>query len=83
MSTVGTRPPTVDEYEKYHFHHRARMSVKPGVTGMWQVNGRSEITDFEAVVKLDTSYIVNWNLLLDLKILFKTVKVIFTHKGAM
>lgn len=83
MSTVGTRPPTVDEYEKYHFHHRARMSVKPGVTGMWQVNGRSEITDFEEVVKLDTSYIVNWNLLLDLKILFKTVKVIFTHKGAM
>jgi lipopolysaccharide/colanic/teichoic acid biosynthesis glycosyltransferase len=83
MSTVGTRPPTVDEYEKYHFHHRARMSVKPGVTGMWQVNGRSEITDFEEVVKLDTSYIVNWSLLLDLKILFKTIKVLFTHKGAM
>ena len=83
MSTVGTRPPTIDEYEKYRFHHRARMSVKPGVTGMWQVNGRSEITDFEEVVKLDTSYIVNWSLLLDLKILFKTIKVIFTHKGAM
>lgn len=83
MSTVGTRPPTVDEYEKYHFHHRARMSVKPGVTGMWQVNGRSEITDFEEVVKLDTSYIANWSLILDLKILFKTIKVIFTHKGAM
>lgn len=83
MSTVGTRPPTIDEYEKYRFHHRARMSVKPGVTGMWQVNGRSEITDFEEVVKLDTSYIVNWSLLLDLKILFKTIKVIFSHKGAM
>lgn len=83
MSTVGTRPPTVDEYEKYHFHHRARMSVKPGVTGMWQVNGRSEITDFEEVVKLDTSYIANWSLMLDIKILFKTVLVLLNHNGAM
>ena len=57
------------------------MSVKPGVTGMWKVNGRSEITDFEEVVKLDTSYIVNWSLFLDVKILFKTIKVLFTHKG--
>ena len=83
MSTVGTRPPTLDEYEKYHFHHRARMAVKPGITGMWQVSGRSEITDFEEVVKLDTEYIANWSLTLDLKILFKTIGVIFTHKGAM
>ena len=83
MSTVGTRPPTIDEYEKYQFHHRARLSVKPGITGMWQVNGRSEITDFEEVVKLDTAYIANWSLVLDLKILFKTIVVLFTHKGAM
>ena len=83
MSTVGTRPPTIDEYEKYQFHHRARLSVKPGITGMWQVNGRSEITDFEEVVKLDTAYIANWSLILDLKILFKTIGVLFTHKGAM
>ena len=83
MSTVGTRPPTIDEYEKYHFHHRARMAVKPGITGMWQVSGRSEITDFEEVVKLDMEYIANWNLSLDLKIICKTIGVIFTRKGAM
>ena len=83
MSTVGTRPPTIDEFEKYHFHHRARMAVKPGITGMWQVNGRSEITDFEEVVKLDTEYIANWSLTMDLKIIFKTIGVILTHKGAM
>lgn len=83
MSTVGTRPPTLDEYEKYHFHHRARMAVKPGITGMWQVSGRSEITDFEEVVRLDTEYIANWSLGLDLWILFKTFGAIFSHKGAM
>ena len=83
MSTVGTRPPTLDEYEKYHFHHRARMAVKPGITGMWQVSGRSEITDFEEVVRLDTEYIANWSLGLDLKIIFKTFGVIFRREGAM
>ena len=83
MSTVGTRPPTLDEYEKYHFHHRARMAVKPGITGMWQVSGRSEITDFEEVVKLDTEYISNWSLGLDMMILFKTIGVLFSHRGAM
>lgn len=58
MSLVGTRPPTVDEWELYEPHHRARMSFRPGLTGMWQVSGRSNITDFEEVVKLDTQYIV-------------------------
>ena len=82
MSTVGTRPPTIDEYEKYHYHHRARMAVKPGITGMWQVSGRSEITDFEEVVRLDTEYISNWSLGLDLKILLKTIGVVFTGRGA-
>lgn len=53
MSLVGTRPPTLDEWEKYELHHRARLAVKPGITGMWQVSGRSDITDFEEVVKLD------------------------------
>lgn len=57
MSLVGTRPPTVDEWELYEPHHRARMSFRPGLTGMWQVSGRSNITDFEEVVKLDTQYI--------------------------
>ena len=83
MSTVGTRPPTVDEWEKYEYHHRARLAIKPGVTGMWQTSGRSEITDFEEVVRLDTEYIMNWSLGLDLKILFKTFGVLFSHKGAM
>ena len=62
MSLVGTRPPTVDEWEKYELHHRSRMSTKPGITGMWQVSGRSDITDFEEVVRLDTEYI--WYMLL-------------------
>ena len=57
MSLVGTRPPTLDEWEKYEPHHRARMSFRPGLTGLWQVSGRSNITDFEEVVKLDTQYI--------------------------
>ena len=82
MSTVGTRPPTIDEFEKYHLHHRAIMAVKPGITGMWQVSGRSEITDFEEVVRLDTEYISNWSLGLDLKILLKTIGVVFTGRGA-
>lgn len=57
MSLVGTRPPTVDEWEKYELHHRARLAAKPGLTGMWQVSGRSNITDFEEVVELDREYI--------------------------
>lgn len=60
MSLVGTRPPTVDEWEQYELHHRSRMSTKPGITGMWQVSGRSDITDFEEVVRLDTEYIENF-----------------------
>lgn len=62
MSLVGTRPPTVDEWEQYELHHRSRMSTKPGITGMWQVSGRSDITDFEEVVRLDTEYIENSTL---------------------
>ena len=83
MSLVGTRPPTVDEWEKYEYHHRARMACKPGITGMWQVSGRSDITDFEEVVKLDTKYITNWSMGLDMKILFKTIMIVITGRGAM
>ena len=76
MSLVGTRPPTVDEWDKYELHHRARMAMKPGITGMWQVSGRSDITDFEQIVKLDTQYICNWSIGLDLKILCQTVSAV-------
>ena len=83
MSLVGTRPPTLDEWEKYDLHHRVRMSIKPGITGMWQVSGRSEITDFEQVVELDKKYIREWNLGLDLKILLKTVLTVLKRKGSV
>ena len=82
MSLVGTRPPTVDEFEKYQLHHRKRMAIKPGLTGMWQVSGRSDITDFEEVVALDTKYIEEWSIGLDVKILFQTVAVVFGRRGS-
>ena len=82
MSLVGTRPPLEDEYEKYALHHKARLSIKPGLTGMWQVSGRSDIKDFEQVVALDTEYISNWSLGLDFKILFKTIAVVLGGKGS-
>ena len=82
MSLVGTRPPTMDEWDKYELHHRRRLAIKPGLTGMWQVSGRSEITDFEEVVELDTKYIEQWSIGLDIKILFNTVTVVFTGSGA-
>ena len=82
MSLVGTRPPTLDEWNKYDIHHRVRMSIKPGITGLWQVSGRSDITDFEEVVRLDKEYIENWSFALDLKILLKTVAVVLGRKGA-
>ena len=82
MSLVGTRPPTEDEFEKYNGYYRRRMSITPGLTGMWQVSGRSDIQDFEEIVKLDLEYIDNWSIGLDLKIILKTVGVIFFRKGA-
>ena len=83
MSLVGTRPPTVDEWEKYKYHHRARLAFKPGITGMWQVSGRSKITDFEEVVRLDTEYINNWSVGLDIRILLRTFKVVLSSDGAL
>lgn len=83
MSLVGTRPPTVDEWEKYDLHHRARLAIKPGITGMWQVSGRSNITDFEEVVALDRKYITEWSMGLDMKILLKTVLVVAGQEGSM
>lgn len=83
MSLVGTRPPTVDEWEKYELHHRARLAARPGITGLWQVNGRSSITNFEEVVKLDTQYITEWSMGLDCRILVKTLGVVVRRWGAM
>ena len=83
MSLVGTRPILPDELEQYELHHRARIAIKPGITGMWQVSGRSDITDFEEVVRLDKEYIENWNIGLDIKILFKTVMVVVKKDGSM
>lgn len=82
MSLVGTRPPTLDEWKQYKPHHRLRMAAKPGLTGMWQVSGRSDIVDFEEVVRLDEKYIRNWDIGMDLRIILKTVEVVFTGKGA-
>lgn len=82
MSLVGTRPPTVDEYEKYQPEHKARVSMMPGLTGLWQVSGRSDIKNFDEVVKLDMQYIDNSSFWLDVKIILMTVKVVLFGKGA-
>ncbi|WP_026657857.1 sugar transferase [Butyrivibrio sp. AC2005] len=82
MSFVGTRPPTLDEVEKYTTDQWRRISIKPGITGMWQANGRSNITDFDEVVGLDVDYIDNWSLWMDIKILFKTVSGLVKHEGS-
>lgn len=82
MSLVGTRPPTEDEWNQYKYYHRARLATKPGLTGMWQVSGRSDITDFEEVVKLDMEYIKNWNIGMDIKIILKTVWVVLRGSGS-
>lgn len=82
MSLVGTRPPTVDEYQNYTPEQKRRLSFKPGITGLWQVSGRSEITDFDEVVKLDVAYMDGWTIWRDIKILLKTLKVVFRKEGA-
>ena len=82
MSLVGTRPPTLDEVQKYEAEHWRRISIQPGITGMWQVSGRSQILDFNDVVKLDEKYIDEWSVLLDVKLILKTVKVVLSSRGA-
>ena len=82
MSLVGTRPPTPEEVEKYDLKHRRRIAIKPGITGLWQISGRSQVTDFEVVVKLDLEYIDGWHFMNDLKILWRTVWVVLRRKGA-
>ena len=83
LSLCGTRPPTVDEWEKYELHHRGRLAIKPGITGLWQISGRSKITDFEQVVELDKQYIRQWSMGLDFRILLKTIRVVLNREGSM
>lgn len=82
MSLVGTRPPTLDEVKNYKRSQWRRISIKPGITGLWQISGRSNITNFDEVVELDLKYIDNWTLFLDIKILFRTFGVLFGRNGA-
>jgi exopolysaccharide biosynthesis polyprenyl glycosylphosphotransferase len=82
MSLVGTRPPTPDEVAQYEDWHRARISIKPGLTGMWQTSGRNRVDDFDKVCKLDMAYIDNWSFWLDVKLLAKTVGVVLFGVGA-
>lgn len=83
MSLVGTRPPTIDEYEQYELRHKRRIAVKPGITGLWQVSGRSDILDFEEIVKLDTKYVTEWSIFEDFKILCKTIRVVLKREGSL
>jgi exopolysaccharide biosynthesis polyprenyl glycosylphosphotransferase len=83
LSLCGTRPPTEDEWEKYELHHRARLAIKPGITGLWQISGRSNITNFEQVVELDKKYIREWSMGLDCRILLQTIKVVLSKDGSM
>lgn len=82
MSLVGTRPPTPDEVEKYTRYHLRRLRVKPGMTGEWQVNGRSTVDDFDAIVRMDLFYQRRWSVLYDLGLIFKTIQVVFNKHGA-
>ncbi|NJK56692.1 MAG: sugar transferase [Pleurocapsa sp. SU_5_0] len=82
MSLVGTRPPTTAEVAMYEDHHFERLKVKPGITGEWQVRGRSEILDFEDIVRLDLEYQQKWSFFYDIQLIFQTIAVVLARKGA-
>jgi lipopolysaccharide/colanic/teichoic acid biosynthesis glycosyltransferase len=82
MSLVGTRPPTVDEVMKYKSHHFKRLLVKPGITGEWQANGRSNVEDFEDIVKMDIAYQEKWSITYDLALILKTITTVLSKTGA-
>ena len=81
MSLVGTRPPTPDEVERYDVPQWQRLDVKPGMTGEWQVNGRSSVKNFEDVIQLDLRYQENWSLMYDIQLIFKTVMILFNKNS--
>ncbi|WP_088893470.1 sugar transferase [Leptolyngbya ohadii] len=82
MSLVGTRPPTLEEVKRYQPHHWQRLEVKPGITGEWQANGRSTVTDFEEIVRLDRRYQERWSIAYDLRLILKTIQVVLCRRGA-
>lgn len=82
MSLVGTRPPTVDEVKQYNNRHWQRLEVKPGMTGEWQANGRSSVTDFEQIVDMDLRYIHHWSIGYDVELIVKTIQSVLRRKGA-
>lgn len=82
MSLVGTRPPTVDEVKKYNNRHWRRLEVKPGITGEWQANGRSSVTNFEKIVSMDLRYQRRWSITYDIKLILKTIQAVLRRKGA-
>jgi exopolysaccharide biosynthesis polyprenyl glycosylphosphotransferase len=82
MSLVGTRPPTPDEVSRYTARHWKRLEVKPGITGEWQANGRSSVSDFEKIVSMDLRYMRRWSIAYDIKLIVQTVQVVLRRKGA-
>jgi lipopolysaccharide/colanic/teichoic acid biosynthesis glycosyltransferase len=81
MSLVGPRPPMASEVEKYDLAHLRRLDVLPGITGLWQVEARQD-PSFDSYISLDTAYVENWSLLMDLRILARTVGVVFSGTGS-
>ena len=82
MSLVGTRPPTLDEVARYEKHHFQRLKVKPGITGEWQAKGRSNVTDFEEIVNMDIDYQQKWSRFYDIYLIWRTIAIVLTRKGA-
>ena len=82
MSLVGTRPPTPDEVAKYEDHHHHRLQVKPGITGEWQTRGRSQVSNFEDIFRMDMDYQHKWSLLYDLNLIFLTIYVVLNRRGS-
>lgn len=82
MSLVGTRPPTFDEVQRYELHHWQRLNVRPGITGEWQVNGRSSVKDFEQIVDLDLAYQQKWSVKYDCTLILQTIHAVLQRKGA-
>ena len=82
MSLVGTRPPVHSEVVRYQPYHWRRLAVRPGLTGEWQANGRSSVSDFEAIVAMDLAYQTRWSLLYDCRLIVKTIRTVLARQAA-